>query len=80
MNVSLTPEIEQLVAEKVKSGLYQTASEVVREALRLLQRQQDEREAWKQVEAKLLEAFEDGEFRVADPGMMDRLRKRIAEA
>ncbi len=36
MNVSLTPELERLVDEKVKSGLYQTASEVVREALRLL--------------------------------------------
>ena len=36
MNVSLTPELEQLVQDKVASGLYQTASEVVREALRLL--------------------------------------------
>jgi antitoxin ParD1/3/4 len=36
MNVSLTPELEQLVNDKVRSGLYQTASEVVREALRLL--------------------------------------------
>jgi antitoxin ParD1/3/4 len=36
VNVSLTPELERLVNEKVESGLYQTASEVVREALRLL--------------------------------------------
>jgi antitoxin ParD1/3/4 len=36
MNVSLTPELEQLVAEKVASGMYTSASEVVREALRLL--------------------------------------------
>ena len=36
MNVSLTPELERLVNDKVDSGLYQTASEVVREALRLL--------------------------------------------
>ena len=28
MNVSLTPGLEQLVNEKVRSGLYQTASEV----------------------------------------------------
>jgi antitoxin ParD1/3/4 len=40
MNVSLTPELEELVNKKVRSGLYQTASEVVREALRLL-RQRD---------------------------------------
>ncbi len=36
MNVSLTPELETLVHEKVRSGLYTSASEVVREALRLL--------------------------------------------
>jgi antitoxin ParD1/3/4 len=36
MNVSLTPELETLVNQKVKSGRYTTASEVVREALRLL--------------------------------------------
>ena len=37
MNVSLTPELEALVDKKVKSGRYTSASEVVREALRLLE-------------------------------------------
>ena len=41
MNVSLTPELERLVQEKVESGLYCSASEVVREALRLLQEQDE---------------------------------------
>lgn len=36
MNVSLTPELERLINDKVETGSYQTASEVVREALRLL--------------------------------------------
>ena len=36
MNVSLTPELEKLVASKVQSGRYQSASEVIREGLRLL--------------------------------------------
>ena len=44
MNVSLTPELEQFVNEKVESGLYQTASEVVREALRLLKERDHARE------------------------------------
>jgi antitoxin ParD1/3/4 len=39
MNVSLTPELENLVNEQVKSGLYNSASEVIRESLRLLQEQ-----------------------------------------
>lgn len=41
MNVSLTPELENLVNQKVKTGLYNSASEVLREGLRLLQ-QRDE--------------------------------------
>lgn len=36
MDVSLTPELEKRVGEKVESGLYVNASEVVREGLRLL--------------------------------------------
>ena len=31
MNISLTPELEKFIAAKVKSGMYQTSSEVVRE-------------------------------------------------
>jgi antitoxin ParD1/3/4 len=36
MNVSITPDLERFVRDKVESGLYNSASEVVREALRLL--------------------------------------------
>ena len=43
MNVSLTPELERVVNEKVESGMYQTASEVVREALRLLKERDEAR-------------------------------------
>ena len=39
MNVSLTPELENLVNEQVKSGLYNSASEVIRESLRLFKEQ-----------------------------------------
>ena len=37
MNISLTPELEKLVRAKVKSGRYLSGSEVMREALRLLE-------------------------------------------
>jgi antitoxin ParD1/3/4 len=37
LNVSLTPELEQLVHLKVQTGRYTSASEVVREALRLME-------------------------------------------
>ena len=39
MNVNLTPQLEELVRAKVASGLYTSASEVVRGALRLMNEQ-----------------------------------------
>lgn len=39
MHVSLTPRLEEMVKEKVASGLYNNASEVIREALRLMEQQ-----------------------------------------
>lgn len=42
MHVSLTPELESRVKAKVESGLYNNASEVIREALRFM----DTHEAW----------------------------------
>jgi len=37
MNISLTSQLEELVKKKVDSGRYGSASEVIREALRLLE-------------------------------------------
>jgi antitoxin ParD1/3/4 len=36
MNVSLTPELENWIEKLVKSGMYQSSSEVIRAALRML--------------------------------------------
>lgn len=57
MNVSLTPELEALVQDKVASGRYASASEVVRDALRLLE-QRDKTEAEKL--AWLRKAWQEG--------------------
>lgn len=45
MNVSLTPELEKFVSNKVQAGRYNSASEVVREALRLLEEHEQARAA-----------------------------------
>jgi antitoxin ParD1/3/4 len=45
MNVSLTPELDNFVAGKVESGRYNSASEVIREALRMLEEHDRSRSA-----------------------------------
>ncbi len=44
MNVSMTPELEKFINDQVKSGLYQTASEVIRAGLRRLKEDMDGRD------------------------------------
>ncbi len=77
MNVSLTPELERLVNDKVESGLYHTASEVVREALRLLK---DRDQAREQLRADVQAGFDQlarGEGRVHDKVSGRQLAERI---
>jgi antitoxin ParD1/3/4 len=45
LNISLTRELEEFISTHVQSGRYQSASEVVRQGLRLLQEQETTREA-----------------------------------
>ena len=44
-NVNLTDELDRFVADKIESGRYENASEVVRAALRTLEREEQENEA-----------------------------------
>lgn len=50
MNVSLTPQLETFIKQKVDTGMYTSASEVIREALRLL----EERDALQAVKLESL--------------------------
>jgi antitoxin ParD1/3/4 len=56
-NISLTEPLDQFIDERVDSGDYQNASEVVRAALRLLKRQAEEDE---QTTARLRAAIREG--------------------
>ena len=77
MNVSLTPELERLVNEKVESGLYQTASEVVREALRLLKERDHARERPRGDVQAGFDAFVRGEGRTYDQASGRQLAEQI---
>ena len=56
VNISLTPELERFVAARVASGRYQSASEVVREGLRLLEEREDQRQITLQQVREMIEA------------------------
>ena len=80
MNVSLTPELEQIVNFKVQSGLYNSASEVVREGLRLLQQRDEMRElkleALRKEIQKGIDDLEAGRFRDGREAMAEK-RERL---
>jgi antitoxin ParD1/3/4 len=79
MNISLTPQLEELVKRKVASGMYNNASEVIREALRLL----DEHE---RARAEVLRAaiavgyaqVERGEVRQLTPELLAEIDRNVA--
>jgi antitoxin ParD1/3/4 len=76
MNVSLTPQLEEFVAAKVRSGRYTSASEVVREALRLLQEEDHVRELRiKSLKNELRVGTEQLERGESAPLDMDEIRK-----
>lgn len=66
MNVSLTPKLEKMVQKKVASGLYNSASEVIREALRWMEQKEKVMELkLKELRQKVSKGLEQ-----ADQGML----------
>jgi len=75
MNVSLMPELQELVNEKVRSGQYSSSDEVVSAALQLLK----EREAEEFLENLLQEAEESGEPTEMTEQDWDDIRREVRE-
>lgn len=80
MNVSLTPELERLVEQKVHSGEYKSASEVIRHGLRLVAREDEAYEArLEALRAKLdpaIAEYERGEI-IPGPLAVEQARAEI---
>ena len=62
MHVSLTPRLEEYAKEKISSGLYNNASELVREALRLMIQREHDHAKLKASVARGFEQIEAGQF------------------
>jgi antitoxin ParD1/3/4 len=74
-NVNLTEELDRFVAKKVKTGRYENASEVVRAALRTLEREEQEYEAKLAV---LRAAIDEGDASgIAEDGVFERVLETL---
>ena len=77
MNISLTPHLEEMIRGKIASGSYNSASEVVREALRLLE-EEDQIRSLKlhRLREDIKESLESGPAMVFDPDEIKRTARR----
>jgi len=85
LHISLPKELERLVHEKVKSGLYSSASEVVREALRNMfspsqsELSPEEQEALDAIVLPRLRALHEGHLEISGRGIehLGKLRENV---
>jgi antitoxin ParD1/3/4 len=78
MNVSLTPQLEAMIRQRVESGRYNNAREVVRQALRLL----EEHEKLEHLRSLLAVGLEDarrGDLVEFTPEYKENLSRRVEE-
>jgi len=80
MNISLPPQLENLVKNKVESGLYSSASEVLREALQLLEeRDQLDKLRLEALRSDIQKGLDSGEATLLDiEAIKERGRERLA--
>jgi antitoxin ParD1/3/4 len=77
MAINIPADIEERILEKVERGDFPDAGEVIREAMRLLDEQEQELE---QLQAKLqigLDQLDQGEHVLFTPELMDQLRREV---
>jgi len=77
MNITLPPELERLVKEKIESGSHETASDVVREALGLLKERDEKLRALRADLEQAAGQVERGEFTEFDEHTIQDLAEDV---
>ncbi|MEJ7839809.1 MAG: type II toxin-antitoxin system ParD family antitoxin [Thermomicrobiales bacterium] len=77
--MSLTPKLEALVREKVASGMYNNASEVVREGLRLIDQRDQKLEKLRSLIREGFDQVDRGEYVVVDDDYFERVLNNAEE-
>jgi antitoxin ParD1/3/4 len=75
LNISLPDAMKAFVEARVQTGQYASASDYIR----ALVREDQKRQAEQELEAKLLAALDNNDFREATPELFERLRARIRQ-
>ncbi len=79
MTVSLTPDLEELVKRKVDSGAYRSATDVVRDALELLEKRDATKlDALRQDIQHAVDQVERGEFTEYETDRLNELFEKVA--
>jgi len=81
-NISLTPELDQFIDSRVESGLYESASEVVREGLRMLRHREElQQKQVERVRAKIEKGWQESERGevVSDVEVREHFERRSAQ-
>ncbi|EDM29248.1 hypothetical protein LNTAR_22699 [Lentisphaera araneosa HTCC2155] len=76
MNVSLTPELHDIVQRKVKSGLYSNASEVIRASIRNLEKEEQKQNSWNTLNKLLEDAADSGRSESTLDDIVNRVIKQ----
>jgi antitoxin ParD1/3/4 len=79
MSVTLTPQAEDLIRQQIEAGRYRTTSEVIEEALRLLDARERRVQQLRDSVAEGFAAIERGEGIELTPALMDELSRQAEE-
>jgi antitoxin ParD1/3/4 len=80
IHINLSPEMEGYVKSKVASGFYGNATEVIRDAIRRMQSEDDRISAWRAAIAKGESQLDRGKGVEFTPELMESLTKSAIEA
>ncbi len=67
MNVSLNPTLENYIKEKMDTGMYNSSSEIIREALRLLKEQDEKKKYLRQALSEGIKDLDEGHISTQSP-------------
>jgi antitoxin ParD1/3/4 len=80
MHINLSPEMEGYIKSKVSSGFYGNATEVIRDAIRRMQIEDERVTAWKEAIAKGEVQLDRGEGIVYSPELMENLTQTAIDS